>query len=328
VIPTGCRTARAPSLLVTGGVGYLGSQVLRDLATDARWEGAEVRVLDNMSEGDYRALMGLGTLAVDFVEGDILDRGALRYSLRGVEAVIHLAGIVRSPMSFFNPTQIEQVNHWGTANVVECCIEAGVRRLVFASSAVAYGAGGPRSEDAPLNPIGPFAQSKCSAEEAILARAAGDLEPTILRFGTLFGLSPVPRFRALVNRFALLAGLRKPLTVFGTGEQRRAIVHVADASRALLAASSQPPLLPDRTYNIALSSPSVLEIVEAIEEIDPSTRAYPTLQDAWVSEPSFILDNSRASAAGWVASIDLRDGIAEIMRAVRDGFPADAAAPG
>src|SRR5690554_3662234 len=142
------------TLLVTGGCGYLGSQLIRTLATalaPAQPSGQPapltIRILDNLHSGQIRALMDLpDQAAYEFLEGDLLDPSALRYALRDVDAVIHLAAIVRTPLSFDNPAWLEQINHWGTAQLVEAALANGVRRVILTSTAAVYGPGGPHDE--------------------------------------------------------------------------------------------------------------------------------------------------------------------------------------
>src|SRR5688572_11560649 len=120
---------RPVSVLVTGGAGYLGSQLIADLASDPAV--AAVRVFDNMSTGRHDALMDLvATKPFEFIEGDILDGHGLDRVLMGIDVVIHLAACVRTPLSFDNAAMLQQVNHWGTATLVEHCLSAKVGRLI------------------------------------------------------------------------------------------------------------------------------------------------------------------------------------------------------
>lgn len=304
VIPT------MPSkILVTGGCGYLGSQLLRDLPLHL--PGLTIRILDNVRHGQLRALMDLPpNMAYEFVEGDLLDPSVLRFALREVDAVVHLAAIVRTPLSFDNPAWLEQVNHWGTAQLVETCLANGMSRLIFASSTAVYGPGQSFDEESPCSPQGPYAQSKFAAEQVINAASQRGLHATILRLGTLFGLAPNLRFDAVVNRFAFLAGVRQPLTVFGNGEQRRPLIHVGDAAAAIAFALKQP--LPNSIYNVIDVSASVLEIVAAIQKANPETEVRFTDQDIR-THFSMQVENRKLLATGWRPLWSLEAGVAEML---------------
>lgn len=298
------------TILITGGCGYLGSYLLRDLA--ARLPSpTTLRILDNMQGGQVRAILDLPpTATYEFMEGDILDPSILRLAVQGVDAVIHLAAVVRTPLSFENPAWLEQVNHWGTAQLVEACLAAGVPRLIFASSAAVYGPGGPFDETDICRPQGPYAQSKLAAENVIAAAIPRGLQPTILRVGTLFGLAPVTRFDAVANRFAYLAGICRPLTIYGDGEQRRPLVHVADAAAAIRHMLQTPP--PDLRYNLVGITASVRDIVAAVQRARPATLVHYTEQDIR-THLSFAADSSRLQAAGWLPQVSLEVGVAELL---------------
>ena len=299
------------TLLITGGCGYLGSQLIRDLAADPRFHGQPIRILDNLNRGDQKALMDLPSgCRYEFIEGDILDRSTLRAAFEGVTAVIHLAAIVRTPLGFEDPAWVTQVNHWGTASVVETCVDAGVGRFVFASSAAVYGPGGPFDESARCRPIGPYGQSKLRAEQCVLAAADRGLEPIILRLGTIYGIAASMRFDAFVNRFAYLAGIGRSLTIYGSGEQRRAVVHVKDASAAVRDAAAGHLGPKGRCLNVASANPSVLEVVDAVRKACPEVGVQFTEQDV-LTHFSLEIDAAAARAAGWSPGTNLTTGLVE-----------------
>jgi UDP-glucose 4-epimerase len=306
--------AMPSTVLVTGGCGYLGSQVIRDLSHHLP-SLTTLRILDNMRPGQMRALMDLPAhVAYEFIEGDLLDPSTLRWALHEVDLVIHLAAVVRTPLSFENPAWLEQVNHWGTAQLVEACLGAGTTRLIFAGTAAVYGPGGPFDERAVCRPQGPYAQSKLAAERVMLAAQARGLQPTLLRLGTLFGLAPVTRFDAVANRFAYLAGICRPLTVYGDGQQRRPLVHVVDAASAIGHFAAHPDAVdPDPIFNVVGSTPSVLEIVEAVQHTAPTTAVHFTEQDIR-THLSFAAANDKLVAQGWAPAFTLADGMHEIIQ--------------
>jgi UDP-glucose 4-epimerase len=300
------------TLLITGGCGYLGSRLIRDLATHFT-APVTIRILDHIrqGQGQVRALMDLPTQATyELIEGELLDPFIVRSALEDVDAVIHLAAVVRTPLSYDNPAWLEQVNHWGSAQLVEACLAMNVPRLIFTSTTAVYGPAGPHDESSPCRPQGPYAQSKLAAEKVILAAQERGLRPTVLRLGTLFGLAPVTRFDAVANRFAYLAGVRHPLTVYGDGTQQRPLVHVADAAAALIHILESPPK--ETVYNLVGATASVLEIVDAIHETAPTAAVQFSNQDIR-THISFVADSSKLRATGWQPQVTLRDGLGQII---------------
>ncbi|MBI2565799.1 MAG: SDR family oxidoreductase [Candidatus Schekmanbacteria bacterium] len=309
-------------ILVTGGCGYLGSLLIRELARLASGERLSIRVLDNMEFGSYRALMDLPDSAdYEFFEGDILDPAAVRLALRGVESVIHLASLVGTPMGFENPTWTEQINHWGTARLVELCLVSGVHRFIYVSTYAVYGPGGPFDEDAACRPVGPYALSIRHAEESILAASPRGLQPTILRMGTLFGSAPAVRFQSVANRLAFLAGTGRPLTVFGQGEQKRPVIHVRDACAALVHVLSNDNVTRNRIFNVAAANASVIDLVDAIRQSNPDVQVRFTEQDV-LTHLSFEVDGTmfRNVGRGWEPAYSISAGMRELLDHFR-GFP-------
>ena len=294
------------TMLVTGGCGYLGSQLIRDLAA----AGQGVRILDNLSSGRLEALQNLPAAGCEFSEADILDPSSVRRALDGVETVVHLAAIARTPFGFQNPDRLEQVNHWGTAQLVEAALAAGVESFVLASSAAVYGPGGEFSEESPLRPLGPYGESKVGAEMVARSAAERGMKVLILRFGTLFGLAPVTRFDAVANRFAYLAGVGRSLPVYGTGEQRRPLLHVRDASRLLrqLVAGRH-----EGVWNASAENVSVVDIAEALREARGGVRVSQTETNV-LTHLSLELDTRKLQHLGWRVEETLAQGLKEIAK--------------
>lgn len=300
-------------ILITGGCGYLGSQLLRVLGQDAQFSSVTLRILDNMQQGGYRALMDLPEAGrYQFIEGDILDPAALHVALDGVRAVIHLAAIVRTSMSFENSAWIQQVNHWGTAHLVERCLEVGVARFIFASSTAVYGPGGPFREADPCRPQGTYAQSKLRAEQSVLSAAERGLQPSVLRFGTIYGWAPTMRFDAVANRLAYFAGAHRPLTVFGKGDQLRPFIHVLDACQALRFALQNPQSTQGEIFNAMTDNLSVLELVNLLQDLVPDLPVRYTEQDV-LTHFSFQVENAKLIDLGWRPQVPPQQGLAEVV---------------
>lgn len=300
-------------VLVTGGCGYIGSQFLRDLPGVVDDTELRIRVLDNLQEGRPEALMDLPDEAeYEFIDGDILDPSVQRAALRNVDSVVHLAAIVRTPLSFDDPTWVDQVNHWGTTHLLEACLKEDVQDFVFASSAAVYGPGGPYDEEDACDPMGAYATSKHDAEEAVRSAARRGLRTTILRLGTAYGWAPVTRYEAVANRFAFLAGTGRPVTVFGDGSQKRPFVHIQDASDVLGWTLANREETQSCTLNVIGQNASVIDLVQAVRKSDPDVDIRRTEQDVR-THLSFELDGKAIRSLGWSPSVRLADGLGEII---------------
>lgn len=300
-------------ILVTGGAGYIGSQLIREFATDERFQGSVIRIYDNLQRNNYRALMDLpSSTRYEFIEGDILDRFTLSDALQGVETVIHLAAVVNTPISFDHPSWTHQVNHWGTASVVDEAIKAGVSRFLYACSSSVYGPGGLFRESDVCTPVGPYSISKLQGEQAVLeAGQHRNLRVTSMRFGNVFGDASGVRFEAVGNHFAYVAGTGKPLVIHGDGSQKRPMIHIRDASDAIRFCIVTPST-EGQVINVSAQNASVNDLVEAIRQILPDVALRYTGQDALTSL-SFEVDSAKMYSLGWSPRHSLQDGLGELI---------------
>jgi UDP-glucose 4-epimerase len=216
--------------LVTGGAGFIGSAIVRNLLD----RQITVTVLDNLSTGFAVNLQGLEN--VKLLEGDVRDPAAVIHAIAGADVVFHLAASVGNQRSLDNPVQDAEINVLGTLNVLESSRAAGVRRLVYSSSAGIFGELKtlPIAEDHTLNPETPYAVSKLAGERLCLAytRLYG-LGAACLRYFNVYG--PRQRFDAYGNvipKFVFMALAGKTLEIYGDGEQTRDFVHVHDVAEA------------------------------------------------------------------------------------------------
>jgi nucleoside-diphosphate-sugar epimerase len=233
--------------LVTGGAGFIGAHVVDALLA----AGRDVRVLDDFSTGKDENLDGAWALAaqggagLQVIEGDVRDEVRMRDAVDGCGAVIHLAAIASVAQSIEDPVGCDSVTHGGTVNAVRQAVEAGVDKVVLASSAAVYGdaAHVPVAETSAPRPLSPYAGAKLASEEACAEAAdAGQLAAVCLRFFNVYGPRQDPRspYSGVISRFLSAAVADEPVTIFGDGRQTRDFVFVADVVAAILAAVDRP----------------------------------------------------------------------------------------
>ncbi len=173
--------------LVTGGAGYLGSVVVGRLI-DA---GHFVRVLDTLMFGGEHLLPYYGNENFEFIRGDIRDRDTVSKSLKDVNAVAHLAAMVGAPLCSKHPTLAKQINEKATLTLVDLCQKAEISRFIFASTCSVYGiSSGVADEESPTITTSIYAETKVASEDYVLTKRDQNFHPLILRFATLYGLSP------------------------------------------------------------------------------------------------------------------------------------------
>lgn len=301
-------------ILVTGGAGYLGSRLITMLATDNRFsDGGTIRILDNLQRDTFGSFCDLPRSGrYQFLEGDVLDPAAVRRALQDVDTVVHLAALVKTPFSFDHPTWTRHVNQWGTSRVVEEAVEAGVDRLLLASSASVYGPGEGFEETDDCQPVGPYSESKLEAERIVRAARDWGLDTTVLRFGTVFGDAPSVRFDAVPNSLAYQAAVGRSVTVHGEGEQERPVVHVDDAARAIVCCLTGSVDFWGQTFNVVGQNISIAEVAETLEEVRPFVRTRHTAQDV-MSRFSLTVDGSRLRSEGWRPQVSLGEGLADLL---------------
>jgi UDP-glucose 4-epimerase len=252
-------------VLVTGGAGFIGSHLVERLLGD----GHAVRVLDDFSTGrrENLAFARPGD-ALEVIEGDIRDAGAVHAAMAGIDGVFHEAALVSVPRSVECPELSCAINAHGTALVFDAARTAGVRRVVYASSAAVYGETDmvPVPEHAPARPLSPYGLDKLYTEQlGALCHALYGLEAAPLRYFNVFGprQDPSSPYSGVISIFVarLLAGL--PLTIYGDGRQSRDFVYVADVVdanvRAMFGAYAGPaPLNVGRGERITISELAAL----------------------------------------------------------------------
>jgi UDP-glucose 4-epimerase len=253
-------------VLVTGGGGFIGSNLVRALLE----RGDDVRVLDNFATGNRANLAGLD---VDVVEGELRSYERVHNAVRGTELVFHLGALGSVPRSVQDPLTSSAVNVEGTLNVLLAARDEGVRRVVFSSSSSVYGTRRelPVKEESPPDPISPYGVAKLAAERYCVAfsRVYERFETVVVRYFNVFGprQSPYSQYAAVVPLFIDAIAEGRPIQIFGDGDQRRDFTYVDNVVDGTLRAADTPGAN-GRIFNIAASAPeTVNRLAELVGEI-------------------------------------------------------------
>ena len=256
--------------LITGGAGFLGAVLANRLAR----YGHTVRVLDDLTSGDPNRL----ARSILFTRGDVADVPKLWTLLQDVDCVYHLAARVSVPESILYPREYNTVNVGGTVSVMEAIRDAGVKRVVLASSGAVYGAQTqqPLHEDLPPHPDSPYAVSKLAAEHYVhTIGALWNIETVSLRIFNAYGPGqPLSASHPpVVPQFLKQAFSGGSLVLFGNGQQTRDFVYVDDVIDALEAAAIVHDV--DReVINIGSGSETALdELIDLIGQVTHSSIA-------------------------------------------------------
>lgn len=254
--------------LVTGGAGFIGSHLVEGLTA----AGQRVRVLDDFSTG-LAANLAHVQPAPERITGDVSDPQVVEQAMSGVGMVFHLAAIASVQMGLEQPARMHQVCASGTLNVLNAARKAGVRRVVYAASASAYGipASEVQHEDDPLCPLSVYAAAKLAGEMYCQAFAASHgLETVRLRFFNIYG----PRQRAdspysgVIAIFANAMRAGRTPTIFGDGLQSRDFTCVSDVVQAMLLAANAPSSVSGRVFNVGTGqSVTLLQLVDALNRL-------------------------------------------------------------
>lgn len=253
--------------LVTGGAGFIGSHIVERLVR----EGQQVRVLDDLSSGRESNLEAFRN-EVEFIKGDIRDASLVSHSMKGVDIVFHEAALGSVPRSVADPLTTHEVNMTGTLNVLLGAREAGVKRVVYASSSSVYGETPmlPKREEMTPQPLSPYALSKLVGEHyASVFKHVYGFEIVALRYFNIFGprQDPESQYAAVIPRFitALLEG--KSPVVYGDGLQSRDFTYVDNVVDANLLASEAAGVA-GQAFNVACGGRyTLLDLLARLKEI-------------------------------------------------------------
>jgi len=259
------------SILVTGGAGYIGSVLTRNLVR----LGFKVRVLDSLIFGKKGILDLISNNSIELVIDDIRNQKAVLESIKNIDCIIHLAAIVGDPLCSKVPQAARQINYLGTKNLIDLCKSNGVRRFVFASTCSNYGSSSTIvNEKTPVKPFSLYAETKVASEQYLLDSKNKNFEPCVLRFATAFGISPRMRFDLLLQEFIRDAVIDKKISVYGP-DYWRPLIHVDDISNACISTIKSPKeSISGEIYNVGDNNQNYtkLELAKMIQKYIPETK--------------------------------------------------------
>lgn len=296
-------------VLVIGGAGYLGSVLCRKLL-DA---GYSVRVLDCLLYGDDGIKDLYDNDKFEFQLGDIRDIQSLMESTVDIDVVIHLAAIVGDPASSLKPEESVDINYLAVKVLGWICKYRKIKRFIFASTCSVYGDskhGEVLTETSPTNPLSLYSEMKLKSEDALLDLECESFSPTILRMGTLFGISPRMRFDLVINWFVMNAIAEKEITLFG-GDQERCFCHIEDAANAYIKCLETPiENISGDIFNVSTFNLKIIDLANTIANHVPTMI---TVNEKKTDKRSYITTSQKIKEiTGWNETKTLVDFIYDI----------------
>lgn len=313
------------NILITGGAGYVGSRVTAHLLA----AGHAVTVFDKLVYGGEALLPFQGCEGFRIVRGDVRDKTALGAALSGIEAVVHFAAVVGEQACAVDSEQSWSINVEGSKTVLAAARSVKISRMIFISTCSNYGVAAPgelATEDSPLRPLSDYARAKVECEKLMLA-AAPPPACTVLRLGTICGLSGRMRFDLLVSEMAKKSARGERIDIFSP-DAWRPFLHVLDAARAvehILKSSSNQ--IARRIFNIVGENYQKRGLIELARQHFPQveiavTEKNPDLRD-------YRVDGSRVSRdLGFRPRHSVEEAFCETAQAVSDGVFRDPDWPG
>ena len=306
----------ALKILVTGGLGHIGSKLIREYAK--RTDVELIRIFDDFSTQRFSSLFDLPKthVKIEFIEGNINDIVKIKDAMRDIDVVVHLASVTDAPSTINNPSLTHKVVFEGTWNVVNAAIHARVRRFLYASTTSVYGeAEGIVDENSPeeiYKPASPYAESKRKTEKMLqrITKETG-FPIIILRKGTIFGTSIGMRFHTAINKFCYLAAMNKPLTVWDSAlNSKRPYLGLKDCIRAYEFFETCGKI--GEIYNVLTKNFEMREIIDAIKQSKPDVKIEITKSPLLNQKPYHVGDN-KIRGLGFIPRDDLRESIGETI---------------
>jgi len=307
------------NILVTGGAGYIGSVLVRKLIK----AGYKVKVIDKLLFGAKPVRKLKSSPNFTLVQGDILDTDLLKKMLVDVDAVVHLAAIVGEPACLSKKDIALKTNYLGTIYLARLCKAYGIKKFIYTSTCSTYGQQEEKDflkEKSQLRPVDFYGETKIYAEREIMKLMDKDFAPTILRFSTIYGLSPRMRFDLVVNALTKKAVKDKEIFIFG-GDQWRPLAHVDDIARAIFLVLRSPlSKVGNQVFNVGGNKENYLisQVGDLVKECIPGIKVETV--DKIDDKRSYQVDFSKIEKTlGFKTKKTVKDGIIEINNAIKEG---------
>ena len=256
-------------ILITGGVGYIGTELVKVLNQDDNV--SQIIVYDNLWKDNYNlfTLSGVANGKVQFIKAELLDSRQLSKALQGVDVVYHLAAHVDSKLINANHHLYEQINNWGTAELVYAIEDSNVKKVIYLSSTAVYGDSMDliSSETLP-NPKTFYGTSKLRGEEHMV-RLSEKIDVYNLRVGNVYGFGTSMRMDTVINQFAFSSVFENRIKILGKGNQKRAFIHIDSLIDVLSTLKNKKTISPD-IYNLVESNYSILELADIFKALLPT----------------------------------------------------------
>lgn len=295
-------------ILVTGGAGYIGSVLVPKLLST----GYKVTVLDNLMYNQSSLAGCISDYNLDFIRGDVRDRGLVKKCLNSNDIIIPLAAIVGAPACDKDPIAASSINRDAHLSMFDMLSKD--QQLIMPTTNSAYGAGGENNycdENTPLNPLSLYAKDKVIVEQKLL-----ELEnATSFRLATVFGISPRMRLDLLVNNFVYRALIDGYLVLFESHFKRN-FIHVLDVVNAFLLAIQNPQKFNGQVFNVGLTSANLskLELCQRIQEQLPNFNFFQSDFGQDPDQRNYLVSNKKIENFGFVPRVSLDDGIKELIK--------------
>ncbi|HRO42942.1 MAG TPA: NAD(P)-dependent oxidoreductase [Flavipsychrobacter sp.] len=310
------------TILVTGGAGYIGSVLTRQLLE----KGYTVRVLDSLMYGGEPIIDLMNYPNFQFIKGDVRNEVDVREAMKGVDCVAHLAAIVGDPACAKNPELAKSTNLEGSKMLYKIANEMGTQKFVFASTCSNYGKmEDPNeliNEESKLAPVSLYAETKVATEQFLLSQSkTNNCKPTCLRFSTVYGLSLRPRFDLTVNEFAKELALGRELTIFGE-QFWRPYCHVFDLARSVVSVIEAPEeTVAFDVFNVGDTSENYQKkmIIDEVIKVIPDAKINYVQKNEDPRDYRVSFDKIK-NKLGFKLMFTVPDGIRQIKKVLDDGF--------